>query len=323
MPLPLGPRTAIVAPLSTSRSRRRAPGGRRARPGRRRPVAPVPSERPPAAVGSPLGDERRAGGDRGEDDRERRGGALVLRTRDARGSGRSRRAASAAPRARRRPWRRTRRARSRRRTPPRRRRPGRRAGRRSRAGCGRERRRASPPPRAAPGSIERSAGVTIRTTNGAATSDCATGTSHHDERKSIGASSKAIRKPKPSITAEAPSGSSTSPSTTPGGRRARAIAASPPTASAIAAATPANAIEKTAACQGSTSSAGVSSNSVPQLPRDWSTRSASGKTSTSGAGGEHAGDRDALPAVRPAEHVVLVGERGCARRRGPRGCSPP
>ena len=104
-------------------------------------------------------------------------------------------------------------------------------------------RRALPPPRASRGSIERSAGVTMRTTNGAATSDCATGTSHQDDLKSSGASSNAIRKPNPSITAEAPSGSSTRPSSAPGGRRASATAASPPTTSAIAAATLANATE--------------------------------------------------------------------------------
>ena len=156
--------------------------------------------------------------------------------------------------------------------------------------------------------------MTIRTTNGAAMSDWATGTSHHDDRKSSGASSNAIRNPKPSITAEAPSGSSTKPSTTPAGRRARATAASPPTASAIAAATPANATENTAACHGSTRSAGVVSKSAPQLPRDRSTRTASGKRSASAPRPEHADDGEALPSARPAEHVVLVGERGGAAR---------
>ena len=59
------------------------------------------------------------------------------------------------------------------------------------------------------GSIDRSAGATIRTTKGDATSACATGTSQGDERKSSGGSSKAITKPNPSITADAPSGSMT------------------------------------------------------------------------------------------------------------------
>ena len=159
------------------------------------------------------------------------------------------------------------------------------------------------------GSIERSAGVTMRTTNGAAMSDWATGTSHHDDRKSSGASSKAIRNPKPSITAEAPRGSSTKPSTTPAGRRASAIAASPPTTSAIAAATPAKTTENTAASHGSTRRAGVASKSAPQLPRDRSSSDDEREEERERAGPEHADDGDALPPVRPAKHVVLVGER--------------
>ena len=83
----------------------------------------------------------------------------------------------------------------------------------------------------------------MRTTKGAATSDWATGTSHQEERKSSGAVSKAIRNPKPSITAEAPSGSRTNPSTAPAGRLASATAARPPTASAISAARLAKATE--------------------------------------------------------------------------------
>src|SRR5512139_1956243 len=49
----------------------------------------------------------------------------------------------------------------------------------------------------------RSAGVIVRTTNGKATSECASGIMIHEER-SVG---KPMRKPKPSVTADAPSGS--------------------------------------------------------------------------------------------------------------------
>ncbi len=75
----------------------------------------------------------------------------------------------------------------------------------------------------------------MRTTNGIATSACTTGTIQGDERKSIGSVSNAMRKPKPSITADAPSGSMRA-------RRAAALlrasrrpqtAARPPTTSAI------------------------------------------------------------------------------------------
>ena len=84
------------------------------------------------------------------------------------------------------------------------------------------------------GSIERSVGATIRTTNGIATSACATGTIHGAARKSRGSVSKAMRKPRPSITAEAPSGSRTSPSSSRDPRSsATANAASPPTTTAI------------------------------------------------------------------------------------------
>src|SRR5512139_3551718 len=48
----------------------------------------------------------------------------------------------------------------------------------------------------------RSAGVIVRTTNGKATSECASGIMIHDER-SVG---KPMRKPKPSVTADAPNG---------------------------------------------------------------------------------------------------------------------
>ena len=52
----------------------------------------------------------------------------------------------------------------------------------------------------------------IRTTNGIATSACAIGTSTGDVRRSSGGSSSAMRKPKPSVTAETPSGTLSSPS---------------------------------------------------------------------------------------------------------------
>src|SRR5512147_620546 len=48
----------------------------------------------------------------------------------------------------------------------------------------------------------RSAGVIVRTTNGKATSECASGIIIHDER-SVG---KPMRKPKPNVTADAPNG---------------------------------------------------------------------------------------------------------------------
>ena len=104
----------------------------------------------------------------------------------------------------------------------------------------------------------RSAGTSERTTNGSATSACATGTIAGDERRSSGGSSNASRKPKPSIAADAPSGSIRSASRPPR-PRATATAAGIPTARAIAVAPVAKRSELAIACQGATKQAGVSS----------------------------------------------------------------
>ena len=61
------------------------------------------------------------------------------------------------------------------------------------------------------GSIERSTGVMVRTTNGSATTACAIGTSHGLARRSTG-SSRAMRNPKPTVTADVPSGRRSTPS---------------------------------------------------------------------------------------------------------------
>ena len=66
-----------------------------------------------------------------------------------------------------------------------------------------------------------------RTTNGIATSACAIGTSHDDARRSSGGSSSAMRNPKPTVTADTPSGSDSSVSR-PRPRRARRASANAP-----------------------------------------------------------------------------------------------
>ena len=90
-------------------------------------------------------------------------------------------------------------------------------------------------PRAVARRSHRSVGVTMRTTKGIATSAWTTGTIQGADRKSRQPSSKAMTNPKPSITADAPSGSMSRPSNVrfpfpP----ASAKAASPPIRSAIA-----------------------------------------------------------------------------------------
>ncbi len=232
-PDPLGPSSAMRSPLSTARStpwtmrfvprgrrytlssssliggscgRARAP--RRARPSRRARRAPRRARRP----------------------------ARRCRRRGGRGTGTPRPGASARRRVRERPSPRTRRARPRRRALP--------AAASARPSSGRWTVRlttdglapsvAAASPRR--GSRLRSGGTSARTTNGSATSACASGTIAREPRRSSGGASNARRKPKPSIAADAPSGSITStPSVSP--PRAIAIAAGVPTASAIAVAT--------------------------------------------------------------------------------------
>ncbi len=68
-------------------------------------------------------------------------------------------------------------------------------------------------------SIAASTGARVRTTSGSATSAWAIGTSSGESRKSSGGSSRVMRKPKPRVTAETPSGSMKKPSRTPRTRR--------------------------------------------------------------------------------------------------------
>ena len=122
-----------------------------------------------------------------------------------------------------------------------------------------------------------------RTTNGIATSACATGTIAGDERRSSGGSSNARRNPNPSIAAEAPSGSITSASSPPR-PRATTTAAGIPTASAIAVATEPKTSELTIACHGATSSAGVSVASERKCAKPWPSPTRSERR-TSASGG--------------------------------------
>ena len=80
-----------------------------------------------------------------------------------------------------------------------------------------------------------------------------------EPRRSSGGSSKAMTKPKPSMTADAASGSITSVSSQTPRRLAMTVAASPPTTSASAVAAAAKASEFTTVCHGGTSSVAVSS----------------------------------------------------------------
>ena len=95
-------------------------------------------------------------------------------------------------------------------------------------------------------SMPRRVGTTTRITNGTPIRAWATGTSHRDDRKSSGGSLNAMSMPKPTVTAEAPSGSIIPRS------KARAkvrrpctttTEASPPTTTARPAATTANTSE--------------------------------------------------------------------------------
>ena len=77
----------------------------------------------------------------------------------------------------------------------------------------------------------------VRTTKGTPTRAWASGTRIHDDRRSSGGSSSAIRNPKPTVTADTPSGSISSaskPLTSRPARRVSAAAASPPTSRAMA-----------------------------------------------------------------------------------------
>ena len=69
-------------------------------------------------------------------------------------------------------------------------------------------------------SAARSTGSTIRTTSGMVTIACAIGISSGDDRRSSGGASRAIRNPKPTVTALTPSGSITIASSPPIARRA-------------------------------------------------------------------------------------------------------
>ena len=105
--------------------------------------------------------------------------------------------------------------------------------------------------------MDRSTGIMTRATNGAATSACAIGISAGDARRSKGGRSSAIRKPKPIVTAETPSGRSNSVSRPPAARAPRrgpatANAASPPMTRAITVAIEANTTELRTASIGGT-----------------------------------------------------------------------
>ena len=87
---------------------------------------------------------------------------------------------------------------------------------------------------------------------------CAIGTSSSELRRSSGARSRVIRKPKPTVTAETPSGSMKTPSRTPVQRpvpRVRTNATIVPSSIAIAAATTANSSELSSPSTAGTSSA--------------------------------------------------------------------
>ena len=104
------------------------------------------------------------------------------------------------------------------------------------------------------GSMARSTGVTMRTTNGTATSAWAIGISHDEPRKSNGAWSSAMRKPKPTVTADTPSGSERSVSRPRRRDAASANAPHPPTTTASTVAIAANRSELAMASTGGTNS---------------------------------------------------------------------
>ena len=74
------------------------------------------------------------------------------------------------------------------------------------------------------GSMPRSTGSTVRTTNGMATSAWPTGTSHHDARQSTGGVSNVMSTPKPIVTADVAIGSISPVSSRRPPRRAAVIA---------------------------------------------------------------------------------------------------
>ena len=102
--------------------------------------------------------------------------------------------------------------------------------------------------------MARSTGVITRTTNGIATSAWAIGTRNHDVRRSNGGSSSAMRKPKPTVTADTPSGNDTTASSARPRRRLRNTAAQPPTVTASTVATTAYRSEVPIASTGDTNS---------------------------------------------------------------------
>lgn len=89
-------------------------------------------------------------------------------------------------------------------------------------------------------STARSTGSIVRTTNGTPTRACASGTRIQLARRSNGGSSRVMRNPKPTVTADTPSGSMSSaskPRTSRPARLVSAAAASPPMTRAIRVAT--------------------------------------------------------------------------------------
>ena len=110
------------------------------------------------------------------------------------------------------------------------------------------------------GSIERNAGTTARITNGIATTDWAMGTRIVLARRSRGQRSSATRKPKPTVTADVPSGSINSVSiarVARPGREAITTDAKPPMNTAIHAASAAKPSEFTSASEAGTKSVSV------------------------------------------------------------------
>ena len=105
------------------------------------------------------------------------------------------------------------------------------------------------------GSMARSTGVTVRTTNGIATSAWAMGTRSGEERRSTGGWSRVMRKPKPTVTADTPSGSDSAVSSPRLRRAASANAPQPPTTTAMTVAIAAKRSELPIASTGDTYSA--------------------------------------------------------------------
>ncbi len=182
------------------------------------------------------------------------------------------------------------------------------------------------------GSIDRSTGVMVRTTKGSATTAWATGTSHGLARRSTG-SSRASRKPKPTVTADVPSGRSSKASRAPAARlvaRARAAAAHPPSATAMTVATRANRSEFATASVGATKSPAPGSASARQADRpkpspvrkERSTSTTSGVTSRTAIPARLASNQARWPGVdarrRPPGRSATAAR---ARRRSRRSCT--